>query len=122
MSGSLCTDSRWELAVDDVARAKRFYARVFEWSFEDADGATRVTTPAGLDGDIVQSAGAHARRALNAFFPVADVAATLRAAVDAGARVLVACTKIEGLGAFAMFLDPDRIPIAVFARDEIEAS
>jgi predicted enzyme related to lactoylglutathione lyase len=50
---------------------------------------------------------------LNSYFRVPDLDRTLRAAVEAGARVIVPRMEIPNVGWFAMFLDPDGIPIGV---------
>jgi predicted enzyme related to lactoylglutathione lyase len=50
---------------------------------------------------------------LNSYFRVADLDRALRDAVEAGAQVIVPRTEIPTVGWFAMFLDPDRIPIGV---------
>ncbi len=104
----------WELMVSDPERAKAFYARVFGWTF----------TPAGPEYTLIQTGtdpgGGMMRRppnvpmsALNCYFRVADLDRTLRDAVEAGARVIVPRTEIPDIGWFAMFLDPDQIPIGV---------
>jgi uncharacterized protein len=52
--------------------------------------------------------------ALNTYFGVDDVEQTLARAVTAGATMLIPPTPIEGVGEWAMFADPDGIPIGLF--------
>jgi predicted enzyme related to lactoylglutathione lyase len=51
--------------------------------------------------------------ALNSYFRVEDLDRTLRKAVEAGATVIVPRMEVTAVGWFAMFLDPDQIPIGI---------
>ncbi|MBL9019170.1 MAG: VOC family protein [Myxococcales bacterium] len=112
MANPLC---HWELAVSDVARTKRFYSAVFDWTFEPMGPEyTMIETGSGPRGGLMEKPPRAPAPALNTYFQVADLAKTLRLAVEAGATVVVPKTEITGAGWFAMFLDPDRIPVGIF--------
>lgn len=104
----------WELMVSDVARAKAFYARVFDWKFE-AMGAeyTIVQTGKQPGGGLMQRPPGVPAAALNTYFQVGDVSHTLVVASENGAKVIVPRTEIPDVGWYAMFLDPDGIPIGI---------
>jgi hypothetical protein len=51
--------------------------------------------------------------ALTTYFAVDDLEAALGRAAEAGATIVVPATAIEGVGLWAMFADPDGIPIAL---------
>jgi predicted enzyme related to lactoylglutathione lyase len=104
----------WELMVSDPERAKAFYTRVFDWTFTPA-GPEYTLINAGSDpgGGLMQRPPGVSGSALNSYFRVEDLDRTLRAAVEAGATVVVPRMEVEGIGWFAMFLDPDQIPIGV---------
>lgn len=50
---------------------------------------------------------------LNSYFRVTDLDRTLHDAVEAGATVVVPRMEVPNVGWFAMFLDPDQIPVGV---------
>lgn len=105
----------WELMVSDVGKAKAFYGRVFEWRFDDAryPGYTIIDTGKEPGGGMVQRPAESPQCALNTYFAVASVDKTLSVVVELGGKVLVPKTPIPGVGSFAMFADPDGIPVAV---------
>jgi len=109
----------WELLVRDVDKAKAFYRKVFDWTF----------TPSGPEYSLIQTGaepgggmmlvppGAPGPQ-LNSYFRVADLDRTLRDAVEAGATVIVPRMEVPTVGWFAMFLDPEQIPIGVMQLRE----
>lgn len=105
----------WELMVNDLDKAKRFYGGVFRWSFDDAKypGYTLIDTGEGVGGGMMQRPPSAPAAALNTYFAVDDVDKTLRRVVESGGTVVMPRTEIPGIGWFAMFLDPERIPIAI---------
>jgi len=50
---------------------------------------------------------------LNVYFTVADLDETLKKATGRGGEVLVPKTPIPGVGHFAMFTDPEGIPVGI---------
>lgn len=111
MTNPLC---HWELAVSDVANARQFYSKVFGWQFEPmGPDYTMIVPGSGPRGGLMAKPPKAPSPALNTYFLVPDAAATLRAAEEAGGTVIVPKTEISGVGWFAMFLDPDRIPIGI---------
>jgi len=104
----------WELMVEDVERAKAFYSRVFDWTFVPAGPEyTLVQTGAEPGGGLLRRPPKVTMSSLNSYFHVVDLDRTLRDAVEAGARVIVPRMEVPNVGWFAMFLDPDQIPIGV---------
>ncbi len=105
----------WELAVEDVARARAFYGRVFGWRFDAVSfpGYTLIDTGATPGGGLMVRPPSSPAPALNTYFRVDDLDSTLVAIREAGGSVIVPRTEIPGIGWFAMFLDPDRIPIGI---------
>ena len=95
MANPLC---HWDLAVNDVAKAKQFYGSVFGWRFDDQKfpGYTIIDTGGDLDGGMMPKPPGSPAAALNSYFEVDDASQTLRTVVEA-----------------AMFLDPEQIPIGI---------
>jgi len=113
MANPIC---HWELMVNDVEKAKRFYSTVFGWRFDSSKTAeyTMIDTGQGVGGGMMAKPPGAPSAALNSYFQVDDVEKTLRTVVEAGGAVIVPKTEIPRMGWFAMFLDPDRIPIGVW--------
>lgn len=101
--------------VDDTAKTRAFYSRVFGWRFDDTrfPGYTSIDTGSGVGGGLMTRPPGAPGAALHAYFQVDDIQQTLRSAVDAGGTVIVPKTEILPIGWFAMFLDPDQIPIGI---------
>jgi uncharacterized protein len=104
----------WELMVSDPERTKAFFARVFDWTYTSAGPEyTLVQTGTEPNGGLMRRPPGVSQSALNNYFRVEDLDRTLRAAVEAGATVVVPRTEVPAMGWFAMFLDPDQIPIGI---------
>jgi hypothetical protein len=105
----------WELLVTDLQSAKIFYSKVFDWEFDESSypGYTLVDTGAQPGGGMMAKPDEVPGCALNTYFLVDDVDATMAKATEAGATVAVPKTAIPGIGHWAMFTDPDGIPIAL---------
>jgi predicted enzyme related to lactoylglutathione lyase len=99
--------------VNDVDKAKRFYGAVFGWHFTDSPGYTFIDTGEVPRGGMMPKPPAAPSAALNTYFRVDDITKTLRDVVEAGGKVIVPTMEIPGVGSFAIFVDPDNIPIGV---------
>lgn len=108
----------WELMVEDVAKARAFYGKVFDWRFEENNpqGYTMIDTGTAPGGGLMARPPTAPAAALNTYFRVDDINRTLAVVVESGGTVIVPKTEIPGIGWFAMFVDPDRIPIAIFVE------
>ena len=112
MNNPVC---HWELMVNDLGKAKAFYERVFDWKFDTSRPEyTMIETGAPPGGGMMLRPPAAPIAALNTYFAVVDIDATLRQVVEAGGTVAVPRTEIPAVGWFAMFLDPDNIPVGIF--------
>lgn len=105
----------WELMVGDVDKAKAFYGRVFGWQFDETDlEYTMIQTGSTPGGGMMKKPETAPTPALNTYFAVDDIDRTLGVVVETGGTVLVPRTEIPGIGWFAMFADPDEIPVGIF--------
>lgn len=111
----------FEIQVDDVERAKTFYAAVFEWTFQDwstTAGATYwgvVTGPddqPGINGGLLPrpAPAPSAGQGTNAYVctvQVEDYDATEERILDAGGQVALAKMAITGMAWQGYYLDPE---------------
>jgi len=104
-----------DLSCDDPAAAKKFYASVFDWSFEDFPGMdwSGVRVGEGTGGGIGGKQGEGAT-AWTAYVGVDDVRATMARAHKAGATILVEYMEIPGMGALGVFVDPQGATLGVW--------
>lgn len=109
----------WELMVNDPAGAKKFYSSILDWEFDESavPGYTMIKTGAEPGGGMMAKPEMAPMCALNTYFQVEDVEATLAKATAAGATMIAPKTAIPGMGYWAMFTDPDGIPIGLFQKE-----
>jgi predicted enzyme related to lactoylglutathione lyase len=107
--------SHWELMVGDLAKGKAFYSSIFDWEFDESTfpGYSMIKTGADPGGGMMAKPDMAPASALNTYFQVDDVEVTLAKATAAGATVIAPKTAIPGVGYWAMFADPDGIPIGI---------
>jgi predicted enzyme related to lactoylglutathione lyase len=112
MGNPIC---HWELMVNDLNKAQGFYQRVFAWKLDTSRPEyTMIDTGSSPGGGMMLRPPAAPTAALNTYFAVVDIDATLRQVVEAGGTVAVPRTEVPAAGWFAMFLDPDNIPVGIF--------
>ncbi|MFD7668354.1 VOC family protein [Streptomyces sp. NPDC059788] len=117
-----------ELYTTDAAAAKEFYRTVFAWETADNEmGGNMVYTVASPAGTVPDSNTGHAglmqlppeNRAAGStsqwhpYFAVEDCDATVSAATERGATVVIAPADAEGIGRLAMLVDPFGAPFAL---------
>jgi predicted enzyme related to lactoylglutathione lyase len=107
-----------ELQTPDLARARDFYARLFDWTLEDipAPGGdmpyTMINVGEGTGGGMFANRDPGVPPHWLAYVGVDDIAASTRRARDLGGTVLQDAMEIAGYGWLAVIRDPTG---AVFA-------
>ncbi len=108
----------WQLLSSDPESAAGFYRRVFGWSVEAANrlGYRRIVADdAGVAGGI-WPAPPEAQPFVQLFVATPDVAASLAAAVDAGATVVMPPQALPDGDEIALFRAPDGISWGLVRR------
>ncbi len=113
MGNPLC---HFEFMSSDLQKAKEFYGKVFDWTFDGGGmpGYVMIGTGKSPDGGIMVKPAEAPHCALNAYFEVSSIEETLDKVTSAGGSVVVGKTKIANIGYWAMFADPDGIPVGLF--------
>ena len=107
--------AHFDVAADDVERARRFYERVFGWTFE-AWGPPdfyliRTGSPGdpGIHGSVSKRSepAAGGRNGFECTISVADLAAAKRAIVANGGAIVLDDHEIVGVGTLIRFRDTE---------------
>lgn len=108
-----------ELNTDDVAAAKKFYKRVFDWKLQDPPGMhyTMIDVGKGVGGGMMEKPMHDAPTMWLPYVEVDSVQATIAKARKAGADVKVAHMPLGGnMGAIGVFVDPTGAGIGVWEK------
>ncbi len=118
-----------ELVTPDLAASKKFYSRLFGWTFHDIRAGGIEYAEALLDGRPVAGlihknlpAGEHRQPVWLSFFAVGDVDVSKKVAVKNGAKVLFEPHSIPDRGREAVFSDPQGAVFAVLASSSGDPS
>jgi uncharacterized protein len=99
-----------ELNTTDVAKAKAFYGKLFDWKLEDmpfADGTyTMIQVGEGTGGGMMKHPMPGAPSMWLPYVVVDDLAAATKKAKSLGATVVKDVTEVMGAGHFSIISDP----------------
>ena len=99
-----------ELNTTDVAKAKSFYGKLFDWKLQDMplpDGAyTMIEVGEGTGGGLMKHPIPGAPSTWLAYVLVDDVKAATGKAKSLGATILKDVTEVPGAGWFSLISDP----------------
>ncbi len=106
----------FEFMTDDPAKTQAFYGKVFDWEFDSSEmpGYTLIRTGSRPGGGLMKRPTECPQPAMNCYFEVESIDATLSRAEGAGASVVVPKTEIPDMGWYAMFTDPDGICVGLW--------
>ncbi len=112
MPNALC---HFELITNDPQKCKAFYGALFDWQFDDKSmpGYTLINAGADPTGGIMPKPPDAPGACSNVYFSVDDIDATLAKVIEQDGKVLVPKTAIPGVGNFAIFADPEGIPVGI---------
>lgn len=99
-----------ELNTTDVAKAKSFYGRLFDWKLQDmpmpGGDYTMIEVGGGTGGGLMKHPILGAPSSWLAYVLVDDVKAATGKAKSLGATVLKDVTEVPGMGWFSIIADP----------------
>jgi predicted enzyme related to lactoylglutathione lyase len=99
-----------ELMSTDVAKAKSFYGKVFDWQFEDMPMAemtyTIIRVGEGTGGGLMKNPMPGAPSSWVPYVLVEDVRATTEKAKSVGATLIKDVSEVPGMGSFSIISDP----------------
>ena len=99
-----------ELNTNDVAKAKSFFSKLFDWKMEDMpmdDGTyTIINVGEGTGGGLMKHPMPGAPSMWLAYVLVDDIDAATRKVKELGGTVLKDKTEVKGMGWLAIIVDP----------------
>ena len=100
-----------ELNTTDLAKARSFYASLFDWKLQDMDMGpmgtyTTVGVGEGTGGGMMKHPVPGAPSMWLPYVLVDDLAAATQKAKDLGATILQANVPVSDMGAFSIITDP----------------
>ena len=99
-----------ELNTTDVAKAKGFYGKLFDWKLEDLpmDGGsyTMIRIGEGTGGGIMANPIPGAPSFWLSYVLVDDIKAATKKAKDLGATVMKEAIPVKDMGWFSIIVDP----------------
>ena len=102
-----------ELNTTDLAKAKAFYSKLFDWKLEDMPGGespagayTLVKVGEGTGGGMMNQMMPGAGSAWMPYVLVSDVEAATKQAEALGATILKDVTEVPNMGWFSIITDP----------------
>jgi predicted enzyme related to lactoylglutathione lyase len=110
--------SWWDIQVDDLAVAQRFYGEVFGWTFP-MSGPDFVVVSDGTElvGQLYASNEPVSGRGIRMYFETADLEGVLAKVSDAGGKVKSERALISPeMGWFGEFTDPSGVVIGLWTR------
>lgn len=106
-----------ELATTDVAEAKTFYQRLFDWKLEDVslpEGAyTTIKVGEGTGGGLMKNPVRGAASAWLAYVLVDDIGAATLRAKTLGATIMREPMEVMG-GFLSVIVDPTGAPLGLW--------
>jgi uncharacterized protein len=105
-----------DLACNDVAAAKGFYKKVFDWKFQDfpAMNWAGIDVGQGVGGGMAAKQDPSQPTAWTAYVGVDDVKKTIAKAEKAGATIVLPYMEIPNMGCLGVFIDPQGASIGVW--------
>jgi len=100
-----------ELNTNDVAKAKTFYSKLFDWKMEDVEGGesdtyTMISVGEGTGGGLLKHPMPGAPSMWLAYVLVDDIKAATAKARSLGADIKKDVTEVMGMGWLTILQDP----------------
>ena len=99
-----------ELATNDVAKAKSFYSKLFDWKMEDIPmegGAyTMISVGEGTGGGLMKNPMPNAPSMWLAYVQVDDIDAATKKVKSLGGTVMKDVTEVMDMGWLSIIVDP----------------
>ena len=122
--------AHFEIYTDDNETLAKFYTSLFDWAIQPMPGmnyswvktiATNdkgmPTEPGGINGGMIKRPDVYTTRAWVNYVNVDSVDESAKRAQDLGAKLMKPKAAVPNMGWFAMLLDPEGNPFALWQTD-----
>ena len=106
----------FEIGCRDQARTEEFFGKLFDWNIQRTGPASMIDTGGGGINGHITALGHEPHHYVNIYVQVDDLQAYLDKAVGLGGKAILPPMPIEGVGAIAMFQDPEGHCVGLFKR------
>ena len=107
-----------ELNTTDVAKAKAFYGKLFDWKLEDVpmgdNTYTMIKVGEGVGGGMMKHPMPGAPSVWIGYVQVDDVEAAMKKGESLGGKVIQPVTEVMGAGWISILLDPTGAAIGLW--------
>lgn len=122
--------AHFEIYADDPEQLGKFYTSLFDWNIEhhadinyslvktvETDARGMATQPGGINGGLMKRPKGYESKAWVNYVNVESVDATMKRAQELGAKMTKGKSAVPGMGWFAMFVDIEENPFAIWQTD-----
>jgi predicted enzyme related to lactoylglutathione lyase len=122
--------AHFEIYADDPDKLEQFYTSLFDWKIErmpnmdyrliktvDTDAKGMPTQPGGINGGLMKRPAGYEGRAWVNYVNVESLEASIDRAQKLGAKMMKGKSPVPGMGWFAMLIDPQGNPFALWQSD-----
>ena len=122
--------AHFEIYADDADSLGQFYTSLFDWTITpvpgmdyrliktiDTDDKGRPTASGGINGGIMNRPTGYEGRAWVNYVNVESLDASVARAQQLGAKLMKGRAPVPGMGWFAMLIDPQGNPFALWQAD-----
>jgi predicted enzyme related to lactoylglutathione lyase len=96
-----------ELNTTDLAKAKTFYTKLFDWKLDDVmEGYTMINVGKGTGGGMMTNPMPGVPSFWLSYVEVDDINAATKKAASLGATIVRDVTEVPGFGSLAILQDP----------------
>ena len=122
--------AHFEIYTDDNDKLAKFYTSLFDWNIQPMPGMNyswvktvatsdkgMPTEPGGINGGMMKRPDGYTTRAWVNYVNVDSVDESARRAQELGAKLMKPKAAVPSMGWFAMLLDPEGNPFALWQSD-----
>ena len=122
--------SHFEIYADDQDKLEQFYTSLFDWTIErvqgmdygfirtvETDSKGHPSQTGGINGGILKRPAGYEARAWINYVNVESIEASIDRAQTLGAKLMKGKSAVPGMGWFAMLIDPQGNPFAIWKPD-----
>jgi len=124
--------AHFEIYADDPDKLQQFYTSLFDWTIEavpipgmdyrliktvDTDAKGMPTQTGGINGGLMKRPAGYEGKAYVNYVNVESLDASVDRAKQLGAKLMKGRAAVPGMGWFAMFVDPQGNPFALWQSD-----